>query len=85
MLKTNKRNTLFKWAEEIEEYTSEKCVACGGPAHPATGFVLSDKAILCGPCAQDFYQWYRKRMNNQNRPKDGSSWNENASKSIIGD
>ena len=43
MLKTNKRNTLFKWAEEIEEYTSEKCISCGGPAHPATGFVLSLK------------------------------------------
>lgn len=70
-----------------EEFSSEKCIACGAPAHPSNGFVLSDKAILCGGCAKDFYKWYRKRMTNQNRLPEGqtSSWNENASKSIIGE
>ena len=83
MFKTLNRNILFKWAEEFQ---SEKCFCCNGPAHPASGFVLSENAILCGPCAKDFYQWYKKRMGAQNRSVDNvSPWNENASKSIIGD
>jgi hypothetical protein len=61
------------------------CAACGAPYHPATGHRLSANKALCGPCAKDFYQWYKTRMTSQNRKKDGESWNESASKSIIGD
>lgn len=81
---------ILKQAEEeivdlADSLEGAKCIACEGPAHPATGWQVSEKAILCGPCAKDFAQWYKRRMGNQNREIDGSSWNENASKSIIGE
>lgn len=59
-----------------------KCFCCGGCAHLATGHALSDTAVLCGPCARDFYRWYRERMNRQNWRKGMDSWNEAAAKSI---
>ena len=63
----------------------EKCAICKGPFHPATGHQLSPTKALCGRCAKNFAAWHRKRMTGQNRRKDGESWNESASKSIIGD
>lgn len=62
----------------------DRCFACGGPYHPSTGHVLSKKAALCGPCAIDFYKWYRQRMKSMNRVKPPSteSWNEAANKGI---
>jgi len=81
---------LLKQAEEeivdlADILEGPHCIACGGVAHPDTGWQVSEKSILCGPCALDFAKWYRKRMTNQNREIDGSSWNQNAAKSIIGD
>lgn len=39
-----------------------RCMNCGGPFHPSTGHAFSVTAVLCGPCARDFFAWVRKRM-----------------------
>ena len=87
---SNLNSSLSKFADEefvdlADALEGPRCISCGGVAHPDTGWQVSEKAILCGPCALYFAKWYRKRMTNQNREIDGSSWNENAAKSIIGD
>ena len=61
-----------------------KCCACGGPASPTTGWVLSPRSILCGPCARDFASWYRGRMGRQNHSRGSGCFNEAAAKSITG-
>ena len=35
----------------------DRCNACKGTFHPATGHQLSSTMKWCGPCTRDFYQW----------------------------
>lgn len=41
----------------------DKCSACGGPYHEATGHVHSDKTRLCGTCAKDYKNWVKGHTN----------------------
>lgn len=70
------------------------CAICHGPYHPATGHAFTESCVLCGPCARDFYQWYKTRMIQMGKPqrKRGGLdkglvviFAEAAGKSIIGD
>jgi hypothetical protein len=38
---------------------SEKCSACGGPFHPATGHYHQADVRVCGPCMRHFVDWVK--------------------------
>ncbi len=38
----------------------DRCSACKGPFHPATGHAHSEHTFLCGPCTRHFYKWVRQ-------------------------
>lgn len=66
---------------------AKKCVSCEGVFHPATGHAFSEHFQICGPCAREFCDWYKKRMNQMDAKtkKNPYSFSEAASKSIIGE
>ena len=57
-------NVSMRVLRSIRENRSQRCIACKGPAHEATGWVLRKKpeTILCGRCAKEFADWYKKRQ-----------------------
>lgn len=44
------------------------CFFCGGPAHPATGCVYSERVIACYACVVSFWRWFRGHMATRSRP-----------------
>ena len=38
-----------------------KCSACSGSYHLATGHILGDDTVLCGPCTRGFIKWIKLR------------------------
>jgi pullulanase/glycogen debranching enzyme len=70
-----------------------KCAACSGPYHPATGHVLSENFVLCGPCAISFKDWLKNRMgmmsaklkNKRTGERMSESFQDAAAKSIVAD
>lgn len=43
------------------ELVGERCAACKGVAHPATGHAWSAAVLVCGPCTRAFFAWARNR------------------------
>ena len=39
-----------------------KCAACKGVYHPATGHVLSEQLVLCGPCTREHVKWLKQHL-----------------------
>jgi hypothetical protein len=60
------------------------CKICNGPFSTETGHVFRETFCICGPCADNFYQWYRLRMINMNRviPPNKKSFNEIANETL---
>ena len=69
------------------DVASIRCANCRGPYHEATGWVLGENTVLCGPCAKEFAKWYKDRMGRMGARLRGmtTSFAEEAVKSIIGD
>lgn len=40
--------------------SGDRCSACGGVYHEATGHRHSDRTRLCGPCARDWLAWLKR-------------------------
>ena len=38
------------------------CKCCQAPYHPSTGHMWSPDFVLCGRCAKDWLDWYKRRM-----------------------
>lgn len=74
-------NTGIDWFGLVFGY---HCVACGARVSEATGHCLKPRVWLCGPCAKNFYKFYKARMGRQNHCKKGEieCFNEAAAKSI---
>jgi hypothetical protein len=68
-----------------------KCAACPNTYHPATGHAFTKDTCLCGTCARDFYQWYKRRMGQMQAriKKKGvrqeESFHDAAMRSVVGD
>lgn len=43
-------------------FQSQKCSACGGAFHPATGHAWTANLVLCHSCTQDWMKWLRRRQ-----------------------
>jgi len=41
---------------------NQKCSACGGAFHPATGHAWTANLVLCHRCALDWMKWLRRRQ-----------------------
>ena len=41
------------------ERQRQKCFACGGPFHPATGHYHRPDVAICGRCARSFLSWLK--------------------------
>jgi hypothetical protein len=37
----------------------QRCFACGGPFHPATGHYHRPDVAICGRCARSFLSWLK--------------------------
>ena len=70
-----------------------KCKICKAPYHEATGHRWSSTCVLCGSCARNFLEWYRRRMgqmhaklkNKLTGERMVESFADCAARSIIGD
>lgn len=64
-----------------------KCSSCQNPYHPSTGHAFTEKIVLCGVCAKEFWTWYKARMRSMSHVKKNmkSSFHDNAMKSVRGD
>jgi hypothetical protein len=60
-----------------QEKIINKCSACRGAYHPATGHAWSASLVLCLRCAKDFIHWIKVHERAYNRP-----WRKPASKKI---
>jgi hypothetical protein len=50
---------LLEKTEDDAPAESEKCSACGGPFHPASGHYHQADVRVCGPCMKHFVQWFK--------------------------
>ena len=39
--------------------SNQRCSACGGVYHPASGHAWSEETVLCGPCTREFFDWLK--------------------------
>ncbi|MDP3768865.1 MAG: hypothetical protein Q8S13_12685 [Dehalococcoidia bacterium] len=63
--------------------TSPPCFVCGGPWHPATGFLMGPSdALYCGPCHRAFIDWLKRRVNSMRGTKNRPDFNLAAATSI---
>ena len=65
-----------------------RCAACKGVYHPITGHVFTEETVLCGPCAREFYKWYKLRMAQMDHPtkkSKGGTFSAAVVKSIHGE
>ena len=44
---------------------TDKCSACRGVYHPATGHVHSNNTVLCGPCTRHYFAWVVSHTNHR--------------------
>jgi hypothetical protein len=51
----------------MHEFTTFRCPACKGVAHPASGCQHSEFVVICGPCTRKFNVWLSSRL--QGKPK----------------
>ena len=69
--KANKHMTQKYWDDLFESTREEirpmlaqnRCNACKGVFHEATGHRHSDNTVLCGPCAKHFFKWVKGHTN----------------------
>jgi hypothetical protein len=69
--KANQHSVRGYWDTMFENYREEltpmlaqdRCSACKGVWHPATGHRHSDKTVVCGPCARHFFGWVKTHTN----------------------
>jgi hypothetical protein len=48
----------------VEFYTLDRCFACRGPYHPASGHLFREFDVAyCGACFRHFYSWMRGHLN----------------------
>lgn len=53
------------WSVWDPDEEPQKCIACRGVYHPATGHILDPEdpsVVLCGPCARDLKDWLKGMM-----------------------
>lgn len=50
---------LKDWNEWVRRLEGRSCSSCENPYHPATGWRLSPRTRLCGPCARHFAEWVK--------------------------
>lgn len=43
--------------------SQNRCSACKGVYHEATGHRHSEKTVLCGPCARNYLNWLKGHTN----------------------
>jgi hypothetical protein len=89
--------SLNEAVEKIQDHTKKvianararllnKCSACGGAFHIATGHCWTESCVLCMRCTKDFIQWLKGREGRYSKPwrkdKTGSIFIEAALTSI---
>lgn len=49
---------------------SQRCFACGGPYHPASGHLWEADVAYCGPCTRRFFDWVKQHTRGRLRGGD---------------
>ena len=55
---------------------TQKCAACEGVAHQATGCQYTATMLVCGPCVRTFWAWAQVHTAQKRRvgPKPSKNW-----------
>lgn len=53
----------------IKEFIIYTCPMCGGPSHPATGYVYTPTFIICWRCTEEVWIWLRNYINGRRNNK----------------
>jgi len=51
----------------------DRCSACGGPYHPATGHAFTPTCAICHRCAGAFFAWVVRHTQSKAKRKGGVS------------